>query len=595
MIFKQMRWKNFLSYGKSWTEIDLDQKKLIGIFGKNGSGKSIIIDALSFVTTGKVFRNKVKKSQIINSRNKKNCLVELYLSRGKDNYIIKRGIKPDVFEIIKNDVSLDETAHVKDFQTILEQIFCFNPKILNNTLFMSSMAYKPFLQFSAAEKREYTEDILSLQIFGDMLNNLKIDLSINKKEILEIKQNHALIEKEINTIQKMNELIKNKQNANKSEIDSQISELEEKIKNLSLNLQKIDKILQSDQTIYDKNQKKYVTGVNKNCNKQQDINSKISLLESDVNRGKEDINKENTLKEFFKIHTKCNTCKQEITEKHKKQIVVDINKRIATVEKQINEIIEVINNHKKNIENIQNIRKKIDNFGNKNQEFYEKKISPQNKKINSLKSDIYSSKNLIESHQRSLKELKSEDVLKDVSKKIEKKKLTENKLYIKEEEEKVISLSKNLLSDKGIKLFIINKYIPLLNKYVNEFLDVMGASYRIKFNKELQEKIVSRGYENLSYWNFSSGEMQRCDLALLFAFLKIAKNKNSFDSNILILDEIIGNSLDSEGIKGVMSILQKFKDDGKTIFIISHMESIRQMIDKSLYAYKKIYSKLIGG
>ena len=273
-------------------------------------------------------------------------------------------------------------------------------------------------------------------------------------------------------------------------------------------------------------------------------------------------------------------------------VIIDINKRIADIEVKINEIIVKIDKYKKAIEKLKETKQKIDNFGNKNTKFYDENISPIKSNIQNMKTDIYSSESLIKSHQKTLKDMKIEDVLKDVTKEKKEKKQIKKNLFEKTEEEKIISLSKNLLSDKGIKLFIVNKYIPLLNKYVNNFLDLMGATYRLKFDNTLREQVVLRGYEKLSYFSFSSGEKQRCDLALLFAFLKISKIKNSFDSNLLILDEIIGNSLDSEGIRGVINILQSFKNDGKTIFVISHMENIKNSLDDVYFCEKKIFSKI---
>ena len=170
MKFIKIKWKNFLSYGNNWTEINLDTKQIVTIHGKNGSGKSCIIDAFFYVLTGNTFRPKIKKAQIINNKNKKNCIVEINLLKGKNKFVIRRGIKPDIFEIEKNNEKLSEVSNVKDFQTILEQILNFNPKMLKNSVIMSSMDYKPFLKFNAQDKRYFIENLLNLNIFAYMLH-----------------------------------------------------------------------------------------------------------------------------------------------------------------------------------------------------------------------------------------------------------------------------------------------------------------------------------------------------------------------------------------------------------------------------------------
>jgi DNA repair exonuclease SbcCD ATPase subunit len=591
MIIGKIRWKNFLSYGNNWTEMSMNQNKIIGITGKNGSGKSVIIDVIYFGITGKLFRTKVKKSQITNSRNKKNCLVEIDISNKQDKYMIRRGIKPDIFEILKNDKPIDEESSVKDFQTILEQIFGFNPKSVKNTIFMSSMDYKPFIRSTTSEKREYIEDILNLQIFGNMLDTVKIDLSLLKNEIQEKLSELSLIETEINTIMEMNKKITLENELNKKEIKETISAVALKIDNLKKQLTKNKELYNIHLEKYNKRDIKFKSGISENNDKQLAITRIIDDNNSLKRRGLSDIKKENIIKTFFDNNQSCNTCKQEINEEHKKNILSDIHDRICIIEKKI-KIFDLKNTkYLDKISKLNIIKNKIENFGQKNDLYYSENVDVFKKKIREIESDISINNTIIQTKEKDLN--KEVGTIKDITNKEANKNKIDKQLLELNRKKEIIEMSKKLLSDGGIKSYIINKYIPLLNKYTNEFLDLMGASYRLKFDENFQEQIVLRGYEKLSYHNFSSGEKQRCDLALLFSFLRIAKMKNSFDSNILILDEIIDASMDEVGLNGVMNIIKYFKkNENKTILIISHRHNIKSKLDVTYIAEKKIFSEL---
>lgn len=594
MIIEKIQWKNFLSYGNTFTEINLNQNKIIGITGINGEGKSVIIDAISFAITGKLFRPKVKKSQIVNTKNKKNCLVEITLIKNKDVYVVRRGIKPDIFEILKNNKRLDESSSIKDFQVVLEQIFRFNPRILKNTIFMSSMDYKPFLKFDAAQKREYIEGILNLQIFGDMLDEVKIDLSLLKKEKQEKEVEFQLIEREINTIKEMNKKIENDEKSNKKILQKEIDDISNKISELEKTLLEKKQILKVNREKYDIRYKKYQKGIENNHAEQNKLEEKIKNNDILKQRELKDIEKENNIKSFFKNNSTCNTCKQDINEKHKKNILNDVNERIEKINNSINNIEKTSKLYQDKINSLKEKEKQILLFGEKVDKFSKNNIIPIQIIIDEISTDISLNKGKIDTKLEELN--KKSEKIKDISSKEKIKKYLEIELKKINEKQTIMDISKKILSDKGIKRYIVNKYIPILNKYVNEFLDLMGASYRMKFDDELQEYIVLKGYEKLSYYSFSSGEKQRCDLALLFAFLKIAKLKNSFDSNLLILDEIIDASMDETGLNGVMNILENFKfKENKTILNISHRNSVKNMLDITYIAKKKIFSELIEG
>lgn len=591
MIIEKVRWKNFLSYGNSWTELNLNQEKIIGIGGANGSGKSIIIDAIYFSVTGKIFRPKVKKSQICNSRNKKNCVVEIYISKNNDKYIVRRGVKPDIFEIIKNDKPLDEDSKSKDFQTILEQIFRFNPKSLKNTMFLSSMDYSPFIRMTAGDKRAYIEDILNLQIFSDMLNNVKIDLSLLKNEIQEHEVEFRLIETEIRTINEMNRKIEQEADTNKKEIKKSIIEINNKNEILKKQLIIAKEKYDINFKKYDENDRKYKSGISTYNVKKSKISGFINNNKLLKKRELSDIDKENTIKSFFEDTHICNTCRQEIDEGHKENIIKDILNRIEIIQDKIKSFDSENEKYSLKMDELNKTKVKIDKFGLKNDKYYDENVKLIQKHINSLDSGILTNETIIKTNEKELN--KKTGIKKDTTKKEQKKDSINEKISKLNKKQEVMNISKKLLSDKGIKTYIIDKYIPVMNKYVNEFLDLMGASYRLKFDSEFQETIVLRGYEKLSYHSFSSGEKQRCDLALLFAFLKISKIKNSFDSNLLILDEVVDASLDDIGLRGVLNILENFKiKEKKTLLIISHRQDVKNMLDKMYIAKKKIFSEL---
>ena len=591
MIIEKIKWKNFLSYGNNWTDIPLNQNKIIGITGKNGSGKSVIIDVIYFAITGKLFRTKVKKSQIANSRNKKNCLVEVDILNKNDKYMVRRGIKPDVFEILKNDKPIDEESTVKDFQTILEQIFGFNPKSAKNAIFMSSMDYKPFIRSTAAEKREYIEDILNLQIFGNMLDTVKIDLSLLKNERQEQASELSLIETEINTITEMNKKITLENESNKNEIKKTISTITLKIENLKKQLTKTKETYNINLEKYTLKDAKYKSGISNNDNKQLEITRKIDNNNSLKRMELSNIKKENTIKSFFDDNHSCNTCKQEINEDHKKSILSDIHKRICVIDKKIEKFDLENKEYSDEISKLNLLKDKIKDFGQKNDLYYKENVDIFKKKIREIESDISTNNTIIQTKEKDLN--KEVGTIKDTTKKEAIKNKINKQLLKLDKKKEIIEISKKLLSDTGIKSYIIKKYVPLLNKYTNDFLDLMGATYRLKFDNNFQEQIVLRGYEKLSYHNFSSGEKQRCDLALLFSFLRIAKMKNSFDSNILILDEIIDASMDEVGLNGVMNIIKYFKKhENKTILIISHRQSVKSLMDLTYNAEKKVFSEL---
>lgn len=713
MKFKQLRFKNFLSYGKGFTTIDLDSNKNINVIGTNGKGKSVFIDALHYVLTGKPFRN-IKIPQIVNTINKKNCLVELDVFDSRDNKItIKRGTQPKIFEIYKNNELIDESSKISDYQGILENILGFNSKTLRHTIIMSSMNYKPFLLLTTAEKRLFIDDILNIEIYTKISTYIKKKHSILKTDISDIESDIQGLESNLRIIREMNEKAKLNN-------DDEIIDIESEIKKLKVDDDKLEKTLHGINTNIIKNEilklKKYKTSEKNNIKKYDDqlqnerkkindkcekdtedilkkiatdttydyeildidliieeheklLSKKINILEEQTKKYNDryikiksrfsflddKINDENEQLKFLDINVICPTCKRDIDDSFKDTAIADINNKIQKLNnkkedakklKQKNENLAV--KIEKFKEKISDIKDKIKFYHNEQNDLLKKKDDIKYKlksEINVIKEeslkqifksecDINDSKKIhldkienIDSNvndkniilykiEGDIKNLRYQldnnyEIISKYESKIEEYKNIKN-IELKDEtgvlellnesrkkleklnyDSKIFENSIILLSDKVIKTHIVNKYIPILNKAVNEYLEILEAPYRLKFDKEMNEQIALRGYEKLSYHSFSSGEKARCDLALLFAFLDLSKAKSSLSSNLLILDEIADNSLDSKGIYGVLSILQKLKNKGFTTFVISHRESIRDEFDMTLEATKSVFSKLI--
>lgn len=716
MKYKEIRWKNFLSYGNKWTSIPLDTNKSVNIIGSNGKGKSVFLDAFHFVLTGKPFR-KIKMGQIPNSINHKNCLVELEFESGSHLYKIKRGINPNIFEIFRNGEALDEESRTSDFQTTLENICCFNAKNLKHTTIMSSMEYKPILKMTASEKRLFIDDLMNVDIFTriaafikkkrSVLNesiidkekdiekyesNLKIIREMNEKakinnddEIIEIEKG---IEKEKLLINEQMEIAlithKEKIEANiedeKNSLQDRIVEFEEKnkseIKELELINNELNESIQNKEQTIEENNNKLITANEKLKKLEEMLDEKKLILEEkrkeleekigDYNLRynnatnekavlKNKLSEENEQLQFVKDNVICLRCKREMDESFKEtsvfeikqkieqltseltmnnsefEILVGYNKsneefklkikefeeKVLSLEKSINEIKTIIVEIKNKISNNESLiedkkttieinKKKIIQL-QENEELSIENIKLQiNNKIEKMKGDLDNDlgdiknnfsqrlESFVEKEESRIKKLKEpmNMELKDENE-ILNALLEENKKLEKlQHKKKIFDYSINLSSDKIIKAYVVKKYIPVLNKYLNEYLDILEASYRLKFDENLNEQIVAKGYEKLSYESFSSGERARCDLAILFAFLEVSRIKNSNNSNIIIIDEVADASLDKEGISGILSIISRLKVKGYTIFVISHRDEMKNEFDISYEAKKDVFSEL---
>jgi DNA repair exonuclease SbcCD ATPase subunit len=563
MILEKLIFKNINSYGQNPTEIPLNNNLINIIIGKNGKGKSTILDAISFVLTGKPYRD-INKAQLVNSINKKGLLVELYFTSGNNSYIIKRGIKPNIFEIYKNDKLLDQSAKVVDYQKILDDIIKIDLKILKQSIIMSSKYYKPFLEMTKAEKRFYIEEILNIKMFSIMSDKVK---SLNRSA----KQENGFLEKDIERIE--SNILLMKQMKEKSDQQNEVKHDE-----LLKDIEKSEKNITQYKTQLE-NHRKEVVDLTYKYSKHKDkydihekLNSTIWAKEQDIQRIKKEI-------QFMKTSKHCTTCHQDITEEYRTIAIENYNVQINEIESGINDLTIKKNKVKIVVDKLDKIKDRMDSL----KHFImtnEMNITDEERKVSRYKKEI----NVLQDNKTT--HIDKTDSLKKEKKKIEKNinQLEKNLKYYK--------VLLKLLADDGIKRYIIQKYLNVFNSYVNKYLELLNTNYRIKFNDEFEESIIANGYETLQYGNFSGGERQRLDLAILFAFVELARNRNSVNCNVIFLDEIADSALDEEGVLGMFKILEHLKRDGYTPYIISHRTGVNQYCDKTFEAVKKTFSNI---
>lgn len=556
--FKTIRWKNFLSTGNIFTEIQLDANANNLIIGSNGAGKSTILDALTFSLFGKAFRN-INKPGLVNSVNDKDCVVELEFDTNNKKYKIVRGIKPSIFEIHCDGTILNQDSASKDYQEHLEKfILKMNYKSFTQIVILGSASFTPFMQLKPAERRTVIEDLLDIQIFSVMNVITKQKSQLNKelleKNRLEIagkEEKKVYIEKTIsglrqNNLEKKNEYVDAIKSHN--EVYAQIkSDIEKNEKERESLLNEA-----SEQASLRDRHKKLVK-------LQSGIEIKLSNHEDHF--------------QFFDNHDECPTCNQKIDEDFKADKIIETGVKIGELKQGLNDINNKIDYCLNEISKIDTILIKVNGLKNE---------------ITSLKtkqSHIISTINELEDKVASLEN--SDKLLNDNENEL--KNVNNDLINLEKEKEKLLNDRKyietalNLLKDGGIKSKIIKQYIPIINKHINKYLAQMGFFVNFNINEQFEETIKSRFRDDFAYDNFSEGEKMRIDLSLLFTWRTIAKMKNSVNTNLLILDEVFDSSLDSNGTEEFLKIMWNMIGDTHT-FVISHKQD--QLFDKFQKVYK---------
>ncbi len=538
IYFEKLRWKNFLSTGNAFSEVEFTRSPSTLIVGDNGAGKSTFLDALCFALFNKPFRN-INKSQLLNSINQKNLLVEVEFRVGKNEFKVRRGVKPNLFEVYRNDEMIDQDAALRDTQKHLEEsILNLNYKSFTQIVILGSASFTPFMQLPAHIRREVIEDILDIQIFTTMNGLMKERLTGLQGEIRDI-ESKVEVAKQKATIQKQYiETLENNKAEKLAQIEGEINELESKIEDA-----KQDTNAKSEQ-----------------AKSLGDPTAKRRKLESLQEKFISQIKKANKELEFYDEYDECPTCKQGLPHEHKTTMQSERSEKIKELEKASGDMSKEFDKVDVLIKEYQDLQEEIIEANNE--------ISTNQKYLQRLHAELGDARGRvadIETEQDKLKELAKEVT-------------SANKERAdKNEEMHYMQAVSSLLKDTGIKTTIIKQYLPAINALANKYLAAMDFFVNFNLDEKFNETIKSRGRDKFSYASFSEGEKQRIDLALLFTWRTIAKMKNSASTNLLILDEVFDSSLDNNGTDYVMTLLNTIGED-TNVFVISHKGD--QLFDK---------------
>lgn len=569
ITFEVIRWKNLLSTGNAWTEIDLVSSKTNLIVGANGHGKSTILDALTFALFGKAFRN-INKPTIVNSVNGKDCAVELEFTSNGKKYKIVRGIKPTIFEIWVDGTIINQDSASRDYQEYLEKfIVKMNYKAFTQIVILGSASFVPFMQLTPADRRGIIEGLLDIQIFSVMNVLMKQRFMENKQQLETNRINLQASENKKLYVEKTLAGMKQNNDDRLVELQNQYDDISQQKKDLLLKVQGL--IVEKDDLTLE------IADLSALKQSHQDHIKLIAKFDSEAKR----LDKE---KEFLKHSDNCPTCKQIIEESFKSKRILELGDIVSktvleatSAEIFMNELLKNINDKEKKSKRVQDINAQIKADKQTMMHF----VSTMNDLEDSIEK-IKTADKLVQDSENELAQ--TVDLIDKLN--IQKTELMEDRKYIE--------TALALLKDGGIKTKIIKQYIPIINKLVNKYLAQMGFFVNFNIDENFNEVIKSRYRDEFSYSNFSEGEKTRIDLALLFTWRSIAKMKNSVNTNLLVLDEILDGSLDANGTDEFLKIIKTLTDDTNT-FIISHKQD--QLLDKfdKTYKFEKIrnFSRLV--
>ena len=567
IVFEKVRWKNFLSTGNVFSEIDLQRSRTNLIVGHNGSGKSTILDALTFSLFGKPFR-KISKSMLVNSVNEKDTMVEVEFSIGKNSYQVIRGIKPNKFMVYCNGQPWDEDAKAVDQQKNLEQnVLKMNFKSFTQIVVLGSSTFVPFMRLPGQQRREIIEDILDIQVFSVMNNRLKDKIRENNEEIKDLDYQLHLLEEKI-------ELQKQYMLELKKKTDAEIDKKKEKIKEYQ---QEEESSLGNIRDLTDQ-----VTNLSTEMEEYSKSSSKLKKLNTfliKLNQKLQTCKKEH---KFFEDNHVCPTCTQDLSDEFRADKIEEGKTKLDEMNVGYEELQTAIKDEEE-----------------RNEKFLEltQEVNTKNTTITNINYQLMSIRNNIDEISKEIKELegstpdKKAEFVK-LEGLIEDKKATKKNCAVSKKDRDVLQVATTLLKDSGIKTRIIKTYLPTMNKLINQFLQSMDFYVNFTLNENFEETIKSRYRDVFSYESFSEGEKARIDISLLLTWRSIAKLKNSVDTNLLILDEIFDGSLDQSGTSDLGWILRNF-DDNTNVFVISHKTLLDDKFDRTITVNKdKNYSTL---
>jgi DNA repair exonuclease SbcCD ATPase subunit len=567
IFFKTLRYKNFLSTGNTFTEIPLSKNQTTLIVGENGAGKSTILDALSFALYNKPFR-KVNKPQLMNSINKKDLIVELEFDIGAHKYKIIRGLKPAIFEVYQNNKMISQDAGNRDYQDVLEkQILKLNHKSFCQVVVLGSASFVPFMQLPAASRREVIEDLLDIQIFSTMNSLLKEKINDNASKLADVEYRYDLTSEKIKM---QHQHIVAMQKNSEEQIDKLKTDLKQYMEKIEVEKTSIVSLDEQIGTLSGQ------------INDQDQVNKKqkkLQVLEAQLDDKLAKLQKEI---EFFNLHDTCPTCKQGIDNEFKCETV-------ATKENQIQETSNGVEQLRQEIQTIQARIQSIANISSQITSLNIEKITHSNSISGLLSQCKKAAKDIDELQKKSDDLILNDDKMKELEIALEA--FTEDKSeYLKDRD--AFNIASIVLKDNGIKARIIKQYVPVINKLINKYLAAMDFFVNFELDENFNETIKSRFRDEFSYASFSEGEKMRINLAILFTWRAVAKLRNSASTNLLIMDEVLDGSLDSNGTDEFLKIINTLTQDTNT-FIISH--KVDQLVDKFNSVIKFVKVKNFSG
>ena len=571
ITFKKIRFCNFLSTGNNFTEIDFNESKTTLIIGSNGSGKSTLLDALCFGLFNKAFR-KITKSQLINSTNEKGTLVEVEFETNNNNWKVRRGIKPSIFEIYKDGEVLDQLASVNDQQDWLEKnVLKLNYKSFTQIVILGSASFVPFMQLTASNRREIVEDLLDIKIFSSMNVILKEKLKVTNDKIKDLSTKHSVLEEKYSM--QTNFLLEIERNGRET-IDKKQNYIDE--------LHKETDILTDKNSDLQEHIEGQLQPELESLSTSKKTLKKLSTIKAKLEQRIQTINTEY---DFFKENTVCPTCTQSIENQFRLDKIVDIEKKSKELNdgyKELEDTIDVEQEKERKFLTYSTEITKLNNEISNNNVT----ISGINRQITNLRKEIQ------DITDRLAKKNSERDLLNEISKKITRVEIDRAKY---KELYSYYEFTQGLLKDGGVKKKIIKKYLPLMNQQINKYLQMMDLFINFNLDEEFNESIKTPIHEDFSYSSFSEGEKMRINLALLFTWREIAKMKNSVSTNLLILDEVFDSSLDGNGIDYFTKIIRYVLTDANILVISHKTDEMIDLFDKTIKFDKvKGFSKIVS-
>jgi len=560
ILFKTLRWKNLLSTGNYFSEIQLNANTNSLIIGENGSGKSTMLDALCFALFGKAFRN-VNKPNLLNSINGKDCVVEVEFDIGNKQYKIVRGIKPNIFEIYQDGTLVNQDAAMRDYQEYLEKfIIKLNYKSFTQIVILGSASFVPFMQLSASDRRAIIEDLLDIQIFSTMNGLVRDKISINKDAMITKKNEIELMQQKYDIKKEHQDKLNEDKEVKVNEYASEIQSCTETLRTISGDIDSLEE------------QKAHLLPL---VAKIPENEKKIIALKKVESKIESKISEVGTHRHFYDHNADCPTCRQTITVESKERHLGELQSKEQELASGLTELQEKITEHET----------LLDQLRSNEQTLHTLRIELATKQTGKagLEAAIVKLQKQIDDLNSADK--KSADVTELTNLKTQIKTSKED-LKVLIEEKSYYEVATSLLKDSGIKTKIIKQYLPIINKLVNKYLASLDFFVNFNLDESFKETIKSRHRDDFSYHNFSEGEKQRIDMALMLTWRAVAKLKNSSSTNLLILDEVFDSSLDTTGTEELMKILHGLED--VNLFVISHKGDILQDKFANTIRFKKV-------